>query len=55
MVKPFVFVELKDRLRFYIEQFHPQTGAYLGTHTKEYDFRTLKLLNDTRKPAAPVN
>lgn len=55
MVKPFVFVELKDRLRFYIEQFHPQTGAYLGTHTKEYDFRTLELLNDTRKPAAPVN
>lgn len=55
MVKPFVFVELKDRLCFYIEQFHPQTGAYLGTHTKEYDFRTLELLNDTRKPAAPAN
>ncbi|MBQ9835997.1 MAG: hypothetical protein IJO34_06740 [Akkermansia sp.] len=55
MVKPFVFVELKDRLRFYIEQFHPQTGAYSGTHTKEYDFRTLELLNDTRKPAASAN
>ncbi|MBQ4614374.1 MAG: hypothetical protein IJB31_05550 [Akkermansia sp.] len=50
MVKPFVFVELQDRLRFYIEQFHPQTGAYLGTHTKEYDFRTLELTADTHAP-----
>lgn len=50
MVNPFVFVELQDRLRFSIEQFHPQTGAYQGTRTKEYDFRTLELISDTWAP-----
>lgn len=51
MVKPFVFVELQDSLRFYIEQFHPQTGAYQGTRTKEYDFRTLELIRMADSPA----
>lgn len=50
MVTPFVFVELQDSLRFHIEHFHPQTGAYLGTRTKEYDFRTLELVSDTWSP-----
>lgn len=51
MVKPFVFVEAPSfDIIFHIEQFNPQTGAYEGTRTKVYDFRSLELLSDTWAP-----
>lgn len=51
MVKPFVFVEACGfDIIFHIEQFNPQTGAYEGTRTKVYDFRSLKLVSDTWVP-----
>lgn len=51
MVKPFVFVEDKaSDIIFHIEQFHPQTGAYEGTRTKVYDFRSLELKSDVWSP-----
>jgi hypothetical protein len=51
MVKPFVFVEGRSfDIIFHIEQFHPQTGAYEGTRTKVYDFRSLELRSDTWSP-----
>ncbi len=51
MVKPFVFVEHQSfDIIFHIEQFHPQTGAYEGTRTKVYDFRSLELVRDTWAP-----
>lgn len=55
MVVPFVFVELSDKLRFHIEQFNSRTGAYEGTRIREYDFRSLELVNDTWMPAMPSN
>lgn len=51
MVKPFVFVENRSfDIIFHIEQFNPQTGAYEGTRTKVYDFRSLELVSDTWAP-----
>lgn len=51
MVKPFVFVEYSSfNLIFHIEQFNPRTGAYEGTHTKVYDFKSLVLVSDTWSP-----
>ena len=55
MVVPFVFVELSDKLRFLIEQCIPRSGAYEGSRIREYDFRSLKLVNDAWTPAAPSN
>lgn len=55
MVVPFVFVELSDKLRFLIERFNPRTGAYEGSRIREYDFRSLELVNDTWTPASPSN
>lgn len=51
MVKPFVFVEYQSfNIIFHIEQFNSQTGAYEGTRTKVYDFRSLELVSDTSSP-----
>ena len=51
MVKPFVFVENSAfDIIFHIEQFNPRTGAYEGTRTKVYDFRSLELQSDTWSP-----
>ena len=51
MVKPFVFVENRaSDILFHIEHINPQTGAYEGTRTKAYDFRTLKLQSDSWSP-----
>ena len=55
MVVPFVFVELSNKLRFHIEQFNPRSGAYEGSRIREYDFRSLELVNDAWTPAAPSN
>ena len=55
MVKPFVFVEACGfDIIFHIEQFNPQTGAYEGTRTKVYDFRSLELVSDTWAPYPPA-
>ena len=54
MVKPFVFVEQRAfDVIFHIEQFNPQSGAYEGTRTKVYDFRSLELVSDTWAPYPP--
>ena len=54
MVQPFVFVEAPSfDIVFHIEQFNPRTGAYEGTRTKVYDFRSLELQSDTWTPALP--
>ena len=51
MVKPFVFVENHSfDIIFHIEHFNPQSGAYEGTRTKVYDFRSLQLVSDTWAP-----
>ncbi|MBO5683579.1 MAG: hypothetical protein J6R92_01395 [Akkermansia sp.] len=51
MVKPFIFVENHSfDIIFHIEQFNSQTGAYEGTRTKVYDFRSLQLVSDTWAP-----
>lgn len=51
MVKPFVFVEKSSfNIIFHIEHFNPQTGAYEGTRTKIYDFKSLDLVSDTWSP-----
>lgn len=51
MVKPFVFVEAQSfNIIFHIEQFNPRTGAYEGTRTKTYDFRSMQLVSDTWAP-----
>ena len=55
MVKPFVFVEQRAfDIIFHIEQFNPQSGAYEGTRTKVYDFRSLELVSDTWAPYPPA-
>lgn len=52
MVKPFVFVEGQSfDIIFHIEQFNPQTGAYEGTRTKVYDFRSMELVGDVQSEA----
>ena len=54
MVQPFIFVEAPSfDIVFHIEQFNPRTGAYEGTRTKVYDFRSLELQSDTWTPALP--
>ncbi|MBR5196254.1 MAG: hypothetical protein IKW48_08985 [Akkermansia sp.] len=51
MVKPFVFVENHSfDIIFHIEHFNPESGAYEGTRTKVYDFRSLQLVSDTWAP-----
>ncbi len=55
MVKSFVFVEGQSfDIIFHIEQFNPQTGAYEGTRTKVYDFRSMELVRDTWSPITPL-